>query len=114
MFPKFANKRILVGVRGGQLVLQILIKLREFFPIFDHNVDGLVLELFRSLQLGGVLCQDTDAVLRIFIIVIGSINAAAHQPKDDDQEVYFKHSFKPPTSWSLAVRHRQRRPYSRF
>ena len=89
MFSKFANKRILVGVRGGQLALQILIKLRKFLTVLDHDIDGFVLKLFRSLQLGGVLGQDTDAILAVLIIVIGPINAAAHQPKDDDQEVYF-------------------------
>ena len=79
MLPQFPDQLVLVDICFAQVQLKLLIKLGKLLPIFDHNVDRLVLHFLGGLQLGGVLRQDADTILAILIIVVSPVDASAYQ-----------------------------------
>ena len=91
MLPQFSDQLVLVDICFAQVQLKLLVKLGKLLPIFDHNVDRLVLHFLRGLQLGGVFRQDANAVLRIFIIVESAIDDATYEADDYNQNIYFQH-----------------------
>ena len=79
MLPQFPDQLVLVDICFAQVQLKLLIKLGKLLPIFDHNVDRLVLHFLRGLQLGGVFRQDADTILAILIVIVSPVDAAAYQ-----------------------------------
>ena len=91
MFAELTYQDIFVDVCLFELGLQLLVQFRKSLAILNHSVDRIILELLCYLQLGRVLGQYLNAMLRILIVIVNPVSCATHEAHHYNKDIHLEH-----------------------